>query len=116
MFCFAILIVFRDIFIAFGSLSRLSAIITTSADSIAISEPIAPIAIPTSALTSEGASFIPSPTYTTAPSFDISSSFAYFSSGKRSEYTSFMPSLVATRVTFSRLSPERIMLFSTPSL
>ena len=61
----------------------LSSIITTSAFSIAASEPSPPIAIPISALAKEGASFIPSPTNIEAfEPFIISSKELTLSSGK----------------------------------
>ena len=64
MFSFTILSVFLAIRIVFGIFSISSSMITISAASIAASDPILPIATPISALTSTGASLIPSPTNT----------------------------------------------------
>ena len=62
MFSLTIVLVFFDIFIAEATFDGLSSMITTSAAFIAASLPSAPIAIPTSAHISTGASFMPSPT------------------------------------------------------
>ena len=59
---FTILIVRLAIFIINGNFLKSSSIRTISAASIAASEPRDPMANPTSALMSTGASFIPSPT------------------------------------------------------
>ncbi len=61
IFCFTILKVFLEIFTTCAIFLTSSSIRTTSAASIAASEPILPIAIPTSTLVSTGASLIPSP-------------------------------------------------------
>ena len=65
IFCHNILFVFLDILIASEIDSILSFINTTSAASIAASEPTPPMAIPISALAKTGASLIPSPTNNT---------------------------------------------------
>ena len=62
MFCFTILSVFLAILTTVAIFAGLSSIRTTSAASMAASEPMLPMAIPISALVSTGASLIPSPT------------------------------------------------------
>ena len=62
IFCITILFVAFATSIASTSFDGSSVIRTTSAASIAASEPSPPIAIPTSALARTGASLIPSPT------------------------------------------------------
>ena len=86
MFSLTIFIVLLEIFIAVTTLDGLSSIITTSAASIAASEPRPPIAIPMSALVKTGASLMPSPANITLPlEFVISSSNLFtLSSGKSS--------------------------------
>ena len=79
--------VFREISTASATLEGSSSTITISAASMAASEPMFPMAIPTSALASEGASLIPSPMNTVVP-FDsvmISSSFEVLSAGRSSD-------------------------------
>ena len=91
---------------------------TASADSMALSVPLPPIAIPTSALVRQGASLIPSPTKTTPPpdSDIICSKMRYLSSGISSEYTLSTLSSLATAFTSLSRSPERIYALFTPSL
>ena len=62
IFCFTIRNVRLEMEIASLILERSSSMMTMSAASIAASLPSPPIAIPISACTSTGASFIPSPT------------------------------------------------------
>ncbi|MPN09461.1 hypothetical protein SDC9_156751 [bioreactor metagenome] len=82
IFCITIVLVFFAIFIAEAIFNGSSVIITTSAASIAASDPTPPIAIPISALAKTGASFIPSPTNINLPLGDFSlssnSTFATF--------------------------------------
>ena len=88
MFSFTIRRHFTDIFIAFDIFMGSSSIRTISAASIAASDPIAPIAMPISALERTGASFMPSPTKASAPPFSFctinSSVFATLSAGRSS--------------------------------
>ena len=82
IFSLTMRMVFLAIFIAVGSFEILSSMRTISADSIAASLPIAPIAMPTSALVSTGASFMPSPTNATLlPSPSSSSTRSTFCDG-----------------------------------
>ena len=62
MFCHAMCMVLRAMSIAVAIFFGSSVMRTTSAASIAASEPSAPIAMPTSARASTGASLMPSPT------------------------------------------------------
>ena len=88
MFCHNILLVFLDTRMASEIASTLSFINTTSAASIAASDPTPPIAIPISALARTGASLIPSPTNKTFPFadflFSISSTLLTLSLGNNS--------------------------------
>ena len=86
----------------------------TSADSIAISTPL-PIAIPTSALTSATASFIPSPTISTEPVSEYFLTAASFPLGITSAITSSIPTDAAIAFAVCKLSPVSITLF-TPSV
>ena len=82
---------------------------TISAASIAISVP-APIAIPTSARVSAGASFIPSPTIATLPrlfNFRIVSSFP---SGRTPAITSSTPTCFPIAFAVRSLSPVSITI------
>ena len=112
IFCFTILIVFLEIFIAVFILDGSSVIITISAASIALSAPKPPIAIPISARAKTGASFIPSPTNTNFPfsvfSLSNCSTFSTFPSGNNSVYTLSIPSSLATLSPTSFLSPVSI--------
>ncbi len=71
-----------------------SSISTTSAASMAASEPMAPMAMPMSARPSTGASLMPSPTKASFSFSDLffssSSTFATLSAGSSSLYTSSM--------------------------
>ncbi len=67
MFCHTMVRVLFAILITVATADGESVISTASAVSIAASEPKAPMAIPTSARASTGASFIPSPTKATLP-------------------------------------------------
>ena len=76
--------------------------ITTSADSLAAVEPCAPIAIPISAMVSEGASLTPSPTIIIGRSESgISFNAAILSPGRHSALTSVMPTSFAMVVATS---------------
>ena len=67
IFCHSILLVFFDTFIASTKAFMSSFIKTTSAASMAASDPMPPMAIPISALANTGASFTPSPTKASLP-------------------------------------------------
>ena len=92
---------------------------TISAASIAASEPMAPIAIPISALESTGASLIPSPTkasFSLLPFLASSSStFATLSPGKSSLYTSSISSSAATESATVLESPVSIIVPFIPA-
>ena len=96
-----------------------SSIKTISAASIAASDPIAPIAMPISALASTGASLMPSPTKATLSFGDffeaiISSTFATLSAGSSSACTSSTESFEATWSAAAFASPVSITVFVTP--
>ena len=95
-----------------------SSIRTTSAASIAASEPSAPIAIPISALESTGASLIPSPTkasFSFAVFFARSSStFVTLSAGRSSLYTRSTPSSPATCCATLSISPVSMTVSLMP--
>ena len=88
IFCFTIVIVFLEIFIASTTLDGSSVINTTSAASIAASLPSPPIAIPMSEIAKTGASLIPSPIKAKFPFSDLffinSSTFSTLSLGSNS--------------------------------
>src|SRR3990172_6779329 len=91
-FCRTIDTMRRPNMTASGIFLRSSAISATSAVSIAAGAPAAPIAMPTEARASAGASLIPSPTMATAPwEATSSSTFRSLSSGRRPESTSPIP-------------------------
>ena len=79
---------------------------TASADSMAISEPMPPIAIPASAVVRANASFTPSPIMQTGSEPpEYSFMISIFSSGRRLARTSLIPTLVAIFSAASLLSP-----------
>ena len=96
----------------------LSSMSTTSAASMAASEPSAPMAMPTSARESTGASLMPSPTKASfSPFCWVTSSFstcATLSAGSSSLYTPSTPSSRATASATSFRSPVSITLCFTP--
>ena len=67
MFSQTILRTFLDSLMHTGIFDGESSIMTISAASMAASEPRPPMAMPTSDIARDGASLIPSPTYTTVP-------------------------------------------------
>ena len=100
----------------------LSSIITTSAASIAASEPMRPIAMPMSERISTGASFMPSPVNASCPPFPAafsasssSSTLLTLSAGSSSAQNVSSPISFATASATSRLSPVSITVFLTPS-
>ena len=115
MFSRTMRMVFRAIFTASGSREGLSSISTTSADSMAASLPMAPMAMPTSALASTGASLMPSPTKASfAPLCSRRSTSSTFWAGSSSARRSSTPSSFATAsATFCR-SPVSSTLCFTP--
>ena len=105
-------IVARDRRIAAGTSARSLFISTTSAASIAIAVP-EPIAIPTSACASAGASLMPSPTIATAPPFAAawnSLSALALSPGSSSARNSSSLSSAAMACATALLSPVSIAL------
>ena len=117
-FWFTILLVLLATFMPTASLPISSSISTTSAASIAASEPIAPMAIPRSAAASTGASLMPSPTNAVlSPSapfcFSIHSTLF---SGSSSLWNSSSCSSSATAAAVSLLSPVSITIFRIPCL
>ena len=92
---------------------------TTSAASMAASEPMPPMATPTSARESTGASLMPSPTNTSAPlslfSFKSASTRSTLSAGKSCACTSSSPSSAPTRSPTACASPVSITVFLTPN-
>ena len=75
----------------------------TSAEAIAASVPVAPMAMPTVAAASAGASLIPSPTMAQRPSTNCA-----LSSGRSSAWTSSIPTVVASAFPACLLSPVSI--------
>ena len=95
-----------------------SSISTTSAASMAASEPSAPMAMPTSARDSTGASLMPSPTKArfslgcfAASSFSI---WSTLSPGKRPAWYSSRPSCCATACATGCASPVSMTVLRTP--
>ena len=94
----------------YTSCSKLSCIKEISAVSNATSVPLTPIAIPTSACASAGASFTPSPTIATCPYCFCNSVIALIlSSGSNSARISSTPSSLPIA------SPVSITIFFTPA-
>ncbi len=105
------------IVIASASLPRSSFIRATSAVSIAVSLPMAPIAIPTLATANAGASFTPSPIIPTLPCLTIiSRKRVTLSSGIMSPKASSMPASLAIASTVRWLSPLSITIRSSPAV
>ena len=90
MLCRAIRTVSRPISTALAVREMSSTSITASADSLAAVAPFAPIAMPTSAAASTGASFTPSPTMITGRSATAATSCT-LSAGRHSARTLVMP-------------------------
>ena len=88
MFCFTIDSVFLEILTIDAILRTSSSISTTSAASIAASDPMLPMAMPISALVSTGASLMPSPTNA---SFSF---FVFFPSGGVLPVPPYLPAAV----------------------
>jgi Mg2+/Co2+ transporter CorC len=100
---------------AYGIFSSSSAISAMSAVSSAAALPATPIAMPTSAEASAGASLTPSPTMATGPNRRRSSSTTVtLSSGSSSARTSSTPSSSPMRVAVARPSPVSMTTLSTP--
>ena len=114
MLCSATCMVRRPIRTAVAVLARSSVRITTSADSLAAVAPRAPIATPTSAAASTGASLTPSPTMSTGRCGALRT-VRTLSSGRHSGSTRVMPSAAATCSTVARASPLSTRISRTPS-
>ena len=119
MFCQTIVMVLRATRIAREMLDGLSSMSTTSAASIAASEPIAPMAMPTSARVSTGASLMPSPTKASLPLPDSAASSAStrstLSPGSSCAWNSSSPSRLATAAATSSRSPVSMTVRLTPA-
>ncbi len=119
MFCHTIALVRRAARTAAASFPILSVIITTSAASMAASDPRPPIATPISALAKAGASFMPSPTNTTLPLEVLfpwaASTMATFWWGRSSACTSSILRAFAASSAALWLSPVSIIVLLTPS-
>ena len=117
-FCRAMEMVRREMEMAVATFFGLSSMSTTSAASMAASEPSAPMAIPTSALANTGASLMPSPTKASeAFSSRRSRSCCMqstFSSGSNCVWHSSMPSCRATSSPTSFRSPVSNTVWATP--
>ena len=104
---------------AFPIFNGSSSIRTTSAASIAASEPRAPIAIPISALERTGASLIPSPTKASFSFSDLfarsSSTLETLSAGRSSLWTSPIPRSAATDSATFFPSPVSITVLVMPA-
>ena len=96
----------------------LSSIKTTSAASMAASEPSAPIATPTSARANAGASFMPSPTKASVRFFFFlssnCSSMPSLSAGNSCVWQSSMPTRCATSSPTSLRSPVNMTVLLMP--
>ena len=107
-FSFIVVIIRLDRDIKWGSSLTSSFTNTISAASTAISLPIPPIAIPTVAFFSAGASLIPSPIIQTACLFSWYFSISFnLSSGKQPAYTSPIPNCFAILLAEFSLSPVK---------
>ena len=119
MFCFTIRRVFREIRMAVTIFAGLSSMRTTSAASMAASDPRAPMAMPTSARVSTGASLMPSPTKaSTAPGVLASNSrstWATLSAGSSWAWYSSSPRSPATDLAVASVSPVSITVRFTPA-
>ena len=119
IFCRAIASVFRASLMAVATFPSESSMRTTSAASIAASDPRTPIAIPTSALASTGASFMPSPTNASVAPAGFSerncSTAETLSCGNNSERYSSIPRRDAISAATSSLSPVSITTRETPA-
>ena len=119
IFCLTMTSVRRAPLTAVTSLPGSSSMSTTSAASIAASDPTAPMAIPTSASAREGASLMPSPTNTTAwPSVRWEMSLPRYSAlspGSNPARYSVMPVASATSAADPSASPVSIISLPAPS-
>ena len=100
-----------------GIFRRSSFINATPAEFVAMSEPLKPIATPTSAVARIGPSLIPSPTTRVlCPRLMRYFSSSCFSSGKHSASIASTPTACATRFATSRRSPVKMETCRTPCL
>ena len=118
MFWWAIRSVWRAMRMATATSDGLSSISTTSAASMAASDPMAPIAMPTSARASTGASFMPSPTNARVASSSRESispsTWSSLSWGRSSAWNSSIPSSRATTSAVTSRSPVSMTVRRTP--
>ena len=119
MFCHTMRMVLRAMRMARAMFEGLSSMSTTSAASIAASDPIAPMAIPISARMSTGASLMPSPTKASLASgasvASRCSTALTLSSGRSWACTSSRASFLPTASATSRRSPVSMMQRRTPA-
>ena len=109
MFCHSTACVRWDSAMVSGRRRRSSFMMSTSAASMAVSVPAAPIASPRSERASAGASLMPSPTIATRPCRCFSAAMACsFSSGSSPARTVSMPAWAATWRAVASLSPVSI--------
>ena len=115
MFSRTIRMVFRAIFTASGKREGLSSMSTISADSMAASLPMAPMAMPTSARVSTGASLMPSPTKASLqPEESSVSTCSTFWAGSSSARYWSTPSFSATVFATASASPVSITVCRMP--
>ena len=105
----------RAMAIASGARSSRSASSTTSPASAAAAVPCAPMAMPTSAAASTGASFTPSPTMATGPLAASALSAISFPSGSRSASIASRRKAAAMGVAAAARSPVTIKMRRMPS-
>ena len=119
MFCHTMPMVFLARRMARAMLEGLSSMRTTSAASMAASEPMAPMAMPTSARVSTGASLMPSPTKASlwwpSSSARSVSTRSTLSAGRSCAWYSSRPSCAATAAATSSRSPVSITQRRTPA-
>ena len=125
IFCIAMLTVRRAMRMVTGIFLRSSSMMTTSAASMAASEPMEPMAIPMSALARTGASLIPSPIKASSAFPSLcpfmskapmsSSTFETLSWGSSSAKVRSTPSSFPTASPTSFLSPVSMTMLSTPA-
>ena len=115
MFSLAMRRVRRAMRTAAAILDGLSSMSTTSAASMAASEPSAPMAMPISARVRTGASLMPSPTKASVPSGSRRSTCSTFCAGKRPAWNSLTPSCLATEAATLSWSPVSMTVFRTPT-
>ena len=118
MFSYTMRMHLREMLMALEIFIGSSSISTTSAASIAASEPIAPIAMPMSARERTGASLMPSPTKASL-AFGLFSASSFstcvtLSAGSSSLWTSSTPRFFATCSATRFVSPVSMTVFCAP--